>query len=231
MSTKTGTGNTVFSDSASILSPTFVAPVGTTPFTVVSNTLVNNLNSDLLDGQHGTYYTGFTSTAYTQANNAFDKANTGVAISTAAFAQANTGIKISDDSTTDYDYNLLLANVSSGTLATANTSSTNLYFNPNTGTLNSTTFNSLSDESVKTDVTQITNSLNVINNISGVEFIWKSNKNKSAGVIAQQLESILPFLVNTNNTGLKSVNYSGIIAYLIEAIKELTNRIDELEKK
>jgi hypothetical protein len=56
---------------------------GTVPFIVSSNTLVSNLNVDLLDGQHGTYYTALTGYA-------FDQANTGIAVGQAAFLAANT---------------------------------------------------------------------------------------------------------------------------------------------
>ena len=56
---------------------------GTAPFSVVSNTIVSNLNADLLDGQHGTYYTDLTGSAFGQAN-------TGISVGQAAFAKANT---------------------------------------------------------------------------------------------------------------------------------------------
>jgi hypothetical protein len=49
-------------------------------------------------------------------------------------------------------------------------------------------------------------------------------------VIAQQLESILPHLVETSADGIKSVNYSSLTAYLIEAIKTQEKRINALEK-
>jgi acetyltransferase-like isoleucine patch superfamily enzyme len=62
---------------------------GFAPFVVASNTLVANLNSDLLDGQHGAYYSGLSNTAYVQANAAYAQANTGVTIGQAAFSQAN----------------------------------------------------------------------------------------------------------------------------------------------
>lgn len=198
----------------------FSSANGTVPFIVSSNTLIPNLNVDLLDGQHGTYYTGLTGSAFGQAN-------TGILIGQAAFAKANSGggVALSNDITTNYNYNLLLANGYSGSIATANTSNTKLYFNANTGTLHSTIFNSLSDETVKNNITRISNSLSKINEIDGVEFTWKDNGKPSAGVIAQQLEQILPILVNTGDGGLKSVNYSGIIGYLIEAIKELNKEI------
>jgi hypothetical protein len=62
---------------------------GAAPFTVTSNTVVVNLNADLLDGQHGTYYTGLTGVAFDQANSAYNQANTGITVGQTAFTQAN----------------------------------------------------------------------------------------------------------------------------------------------
>ena len=72
---------------------------GSAPFSVASNTVVSNLNADLLDGQHGTYYTGLSASAFGQANSAFNQANSAftqanVALTTgqSAFSQANTAL-------------------------------------------------------------------------------------------------------------------------------------------
>jgi len=94
-----------------------------------------------------------------------------------------------------------------------------------TGTLNATEFNSLSDVSVKTNVNEITSGLDVVNAIAGVEFDWKDNGNHSAGVIAQELEKVLPHLVSTSSEGMKSVNYAGLTAYLLSAVKELSKEV------
>ena len=142
----------------------------------------------------------------------------------------NVGASITDDTTSNTSLYIMLGVSNSGNYTKANTSSTQLYFNPSTGTLSSTIFNSLSDQSQKTSITVITGATNIIKQVEGVEFNWISNANKSAGVIAQQLEKILPHLV-TDNDGTKSVNYSGLIAYLIQSVKELSDRIDELENK
>lgn len=75
--------------SISTANAVFSAVNGSAPFTVVSNTIITNLNADLLDGQHGTYYTGLTSSAYAQANAAYTQANTGTGIAQSAFSQAN----------------------------------------------------------------------------------------------------------------------------------------------
>lgn len=140
------------------------------------------------------------------------------------------GATITNDTTTNTSYYIGMSGVTSGTWTTAYTSSTKLYFNPSTGTTYSTIFQSLSDETQKTNITSINNATGVLKQISGVEFNWKDNGDKSAGVIAQEIEKILPWLVSENR-GTKSVNYSGLIAYLIQSNKELLERIESLENK
>lgn len=115
-----------------------------------------------------------------------------------------------------------------GVLTQTYVSNTKLYYNPGTGTLNATNFNSLSDQDFKKNVIYIDNSIEVLQQIDGVEFQWVDSDKKSYGVIAQELEKILPELVE--GTTKKSVNYSGLIAFLINAVKTLDNRVTELEK-
>ena len=141
------------------------------------------------------------------------------------------GATITNDIATNANYYPGLSSATSGSWTTAYTSNTKLYFNPSTGTLYSTLFQSLSDETAKENIVTITNSLLTVNQLNGVEFTWKDNGKPSAGVIAQQLENILPALVATGDDGLKSVNYLGIIGYLIEAVKELTAKFEQLENK
>lgn len=63
----------------------------------------------------------------------------------------------------------------------------------------------------------------------GVTFEWKKDGTPSAGVIAQEVERVMPSAVKTNlETGLKSVEYDQLIAPLIEAIKEQQAQIDSL---
>ena len=115
-----------------------------------------------------------------------------------------------------------------GVLTQTFVSNTKLYYNPGTGTLNATNFNSLSDQEFKKNIIHIDNSIEVLQQIDGVEFQWVDSDKKSYGVIAQELEKILPELVE--GTTKKSVNYSGLIAFLINAVKTLDNRVTELEK-
>ena len=57
------------------------------------------------------------------------------------------------------------------------------------------------------------------------------NKGQDIGVIAQEIETILPELVTTRDNGYKAVKYEKIVALLIEAIKEQQGEIEELRRK
>ena len=105
-----------------------------------------------------------------------------------------------------------------------------------TGVTTSTDFNSTSDIKLKTNIHQIDDSLAKVIQIRGVTFNWKDTNRSSAGVIAQEVEKVLPELVNGEET--KTVNYNGVIGALVEAVKELKvendvlrERLDEVYKK
>jgi len=153
--------------------------------------------------------------------------------STAATWQAAgaSGATLSNDISTNSSFYIGMSTSTSGAWLSAVVSNTKLYFNPSAGTLNATLFNSLSDATQKNNVRTIHNATNTVKKLEGVEFEWADNGKTSAGVIAQQIEPILPHLVETNEAGLKSVNYSGLFGYLIETVKELSERIRVLEGK
>jgi hypothetical protein len=65
--------------------------------------------------------------------------------------------------------------------------------------------------------------------ISGVTFDWKDSNRSSAGVIAQEVEKVLPQLVNGEE--IKTVNYNGVIGALVEAVKELKTENDVLKER
>jgi hypothetical protein len=67
--------------------------------------------------------------------------------------------------------------------------------------------------------------------MNGVRFKWKDNGENSIGVIAQQIEQVLPEVVATTEEGTKSVSYGNIVGVLIEAIKELQQEIEVLKSK
>ena len=88
-----------------------------------------------------------------------------------------------------------------------------------------------SDERLKKDIKTIEGALDKTKALRGVEFTRIADDTKSIGVVAQELEEVLPELVLTDEEGMKSVNYAQITGLLIEAVKELSAKVEELEKK
>ena len=93
---------------------------------------------------------------------------------------------------------------------------------------------STSDERLKDNVTPIGSAIDKINQIGGYEFDWNNSSEHSGhdvGVIAQEIEKVLPEVVVDRDTGYKAVRYEKIVALLIQAIKEQQLQIDELKSK
>ena len=99
------------------------------------------------------------------------------------------------------------------------------------GTVNAANFNTTSDATLKTNVETLTGSLDAVKSLRGVSFDWIENGNSEVGVIAQEVEDVLPDVVSTNDQGIKSVKYGNMVALLIEAMKEQQLRIEALEAK
>jgi hypothetical protein len=139
-----------------------------------------------------------------------------------------------------------------GSTATEYVNTTNLAYNSNTNCLGigSTTptsrldiigdirvsgivtagdFNSTSDRKLKTNIQPIINPIEKVLQISGVSFNWKETGKATLGVIAQEIELVLPELVS--DTDPKTVNYNGLIGLLIECVKDQQRQIDELKGK
>ena len=140
------------------------------------------------------------------------------------------GATIIDDTTTANTLYPLFEDALSGTLTSVSVSSTKLTYVPSTGTLSSTIVTSTSDEKLKENIVTISNPIDTIKKLRGVEYNWKDNGNKSMGVIAQEVEKVLPYLVSENENG-KTVMYQNMVGLLIEAIKEQQKQIDELRGK
>lgn len=98
-----------------------------------------------------------------------------------------------------------------------------------TGITTSTDFNSSSDINLKTNIQTIENPIDKLLEINGVTFNWIENEKASVGVIAQDVEKVLPQLVNDMGSH-KVVNYNGLIGLLVECIKHQQKQIDELKE-
>ncbi len=88
-----------------------------------------------------------------------------------------------------------------------------------------------SDDSLKTNVQTIDSALSRVEAVRGVTFERIADGSVSTGVMASELEAVLPEAVHTDEHGVKGVAYGNITGLLIEAIKELTAKVEGLENR
>ena len=101
-----------------------------------------------------------------------------------------------------------------------------------------------SDVALKENIINIPSPLEMIKKINGVFFDWKDSfieskggedgyfvRKRDVGVIAQDVEKVMPEIVGTRPDGIKAVKYDRLVSVLIEAVKELTDEVTELKKK
>jgi hypothetical protein len=99
-----------------------------------------------------------------------------------------------------------------------------------------------SDERLKENISTVTNALSLVNSMRGVFFDWTDNyletinfsplfPKRDVGVIAQEMETVLPEVVSVKPNGSLTVKYDKIVGVLIEAIKELTVKVDTLQSQ
>ena len=95
-----------------------------------------------------------------------------------------------------------------------------------------------SDKNLKQNIVNIDNSLDKVSKLNGVYYNWTKEaqekhshfgEEKEVGVIAQDVEAVLPEIVATREDGTKAVRYERLCALLIESVKELKKEIEELK--
>ena len=99
----------------------------------------------------------------------------------------------------------------------------------------------VSDLRLKKDVEIIENPLEILDEINGYTFTYKKDDKKSAGVVAQEIEKVfpqavlekaLPFLDKEEEPKTyKTVEYDQIVGLLVQAVKELSDKVKKLEEK
>ena len=111
-------------------------------------------------------------------------------------------------------YQLQVGNSGDGTMARANA------------------WNTFSDRRLKRDFQKIENPIKKLNALHGYYYYWvadKKDQSRQLGVIAQEVETVLPEIVKTDKAGIKSVDYSKLTAYLIEVNKTQQTEINQLK--
>ncbi|MBK9587033.1 MAG: tail fiber domain-containing protein [Sphingomonadales bacterium] len=82
---------------------------------------------------------------------------------------------------------------------------------------------------LKADVETITGALDRVRKLRGVTFSRRETGNRGVGLIAQELAPIVPEAVMTHEDGLLSVAYGNLVGVLIEAVKDLADKVERLE--
>jgi hypothetical protein len=101
----------------------------------------------------------------------------------------------------------------------------------NAGTCTGVDFIATSDQRTKTDIQTISNALDIVKGLRGVYFTRIGQMKQTVGVIAQEVETVLPEVVHTDSEGLKSVSYGNMVGVLIEALKDVSERLEKMENK
>ena len=110
------------------------------------------------------------------------------------------------------------------------TTSANLQFN-GTNLTCAGTVTANSDERLKKNIETITDALHKVKSLRGVEYDHKNTGDHCLGLIAQEVEQVIPQVVYEDAQGTKSVAYQNIVALLIEAVKDQQRQIDELKRQ
>jgi hypothetical protein len=115
----------------------------------------------------------------------------------------------------------------------------NYTVNQNVGTGNDVTHNTVtagafyysSDATLKTNISSITNFWETLDALRPVSFDWISSGKKDLGLLAQDVQSVMPESVTTTDAGTLAISSSGIIANLVAAVKDLKQQVEELTKQ
>jgi hypothetical protein len=140
-------------------------------------------------------------------------------------------LTIANDTTTNATYYPTFSTTTSGTLSTITVSNSKLTFNPSTGTLSSTVFNTLSDARAKTNIRALGYGIGDVLMMTGHKYEMIDGGQTSIGLIAQEVQDIVPEVVSANVDGMLGINYPVLTAVLIEAIKDMHKEIEILRNE
>jgi hypothetical protein len=193
---------------------------GTAPFVITSTTRVANLNVAVAGtADQLTSAVNINGTSFDGSSGITITANTPNTLTRGTYL---TGNNFNGSAATTWDVDATSTSTASKIVARDESGN----FAANVVTV--TDLNSTSDRNAKDNIQTIESTMDTLNQIRGTSFNWKSDGRKSYGVIAQELQQVLPELVTETSAGL-SVAYVPLIAFLIEAVKQQELRITELE--
>jgi len=149
-----------------------------------------------------------------------------------ATVSSGTSVTLSNDTTTDSSFNLTFTDQNTGTVDSLTVSDSKLNYNPSTGQLNATAFNSSSDRSLKTNIRPLSYGLDAVMQSNPVNFDWVAQPHwHSIGFIAQELADVVPEAVDLRPDGKRGINYSILVSVAFQAIKEQQSMINTLTEE
>jgi len=159
-------------------------------------------------------------------------------------------IEIDDVSTQSATFYPVMTESTTGSVSSFEVSQQTMTFQPNNGILTVGELRSegdvtayfSSDIALKDNIENISNAIEKVSNLNGVEYDWTDTyldskggedgyyvRKHDIGLIAQDVEKVLPDIVATNKNGYKAIKYDRVVALLVEAIKEQKQEIDNLK--
>lgn len=137
---------------------------------------------------------------------------------------------VSDDNSTNMVMYPTLSTTLSGSMVTAKISSNKLTFNPATGILSATNFNSLSDVRYKKDLQKIENALSKVKQLTGYTYTIDGSEKRQAGLLSQDMLKVQPELVGGDAEKL-TIMYGNSIALIVEALKEIDDKLEDIRNQ
>lgn len=193
-----------------------------TPGVAVSNNTSDSATNYIL---FHTGTTGSTSTVRTSSTGLTFQPSTGL-LTVAAISGYAAAVTLTADNTTNATNYPLFSSAATGNVSPR--TDTGFTYNPSSGELTAVILTASSDIATKEEIETITDALDKVKSLRGVSYIRRENKMAEIGVLAQEVERVVPSIVR-GAEGNKSVAYGNLVALLIEAIKEQQDQIDELK--
>ena len=212
--TNTGSGNNVLATSPTLTTPNLGTPSAAT--------LTNATGLPIVGGTTGTLSVARGGTGATDATTA--RSNLVVPSTTGSGASGTWAISITGNAATATNSTQLGGVAASGYALLSGATFT--------GNVNAPAYFYTSDLRVKNNVKTLTDALAKVNAMRGVSFDWANGMGSTVGVIAQEMCEVVPEVVVVDKeTAMMSVAYGNLVGVLIEAIKELSAKVEALEAK
>ncbi len=209
---------------------------GTSPFIISSTTLVNNLNAQYINGTSSSqipiFQTGIQNhvTRWNSANTIAPSSilyDDGIIFTCSKAFTASSGIYISSQGLQS------LGDISGSAKLTINGSSSfknNVSVDGNLTIQQGHGLFEYSDRNLKQNIIKITKSTQILSRLNGIKFDWIKTKLPDYGMIAQQVQKVIPQMVFEQGQ-YKQINYIKLVPFLLQGIKQLNKRIIQLESK